>query len=123
MQETCNSQQLYWDEKGNTTLCQAITGKQTCYKIMATYKAKYSTLLFFCNTCHHNNWLNSPLWALAFFKRSNQAALIFAMDLQFLILIVLKWESKQSTHLFFDLPLGRCPKGTVLKTLYHIPFS
>ena len=66
---------------------------------------------------HHHSWLDTPLWGLAFLKRSNQAVLFLAVDLQFIIVIMLKSVTKQSTHLFFGLPLGRCPKRTVLKIL------
>jgi hypothetical protein len=93
---------------------------------------------------HHNNWLYSPLWALASCTNSLQASLSIAVDLQSLIFSILRSSLTSSNHLNFwstsyyssiDLPhkifrgillasiLTTCPSQSILLTIINLTIT
>ena len=79
--------------------------------------------------CHHHQWHDSPVWALAFLRSSRHSCLFSATLLQFLIPNVLMSCRTQSSHLilgtFFKAPAlykVRTFNDPNLKSFNRLPF-
>jgi hypothetical protein len=65
---------------------------------------------------HHHHWLDSPVWALAFFGSFHQSSLSIAIFLQFFTPRALITWITPSSHLSLGLPIVLVPSGLVSNT-------